>query len=607
MKKTICFLLSFLLCAFGGFNAYAETPSVKISQSSAENTFNENPFGIDLTSTVYGLSANSVNNGSFDNEIEGWSVEGTQFALGDSDPVSEENSVYSVITVLNSAVLKNHGYGEKRAIPLVKGERYKFSCSIKNIDFSGEVCVMLSSSGESSNRIKLSEDTLSKKSWEMLSTEITAPCDGMGELEITFSGSGSLQLDNVSLVPMNSFGFGSEEWKYTALRDDTVQTLKMLSPSFVMFGADAQYWQSSTGELSRRTDGTEVGCHEYLQLCRDLNAEPIPVFDADKIKNSDDDVNSVQGVLDLIEYANADSLTSYFGALRAGNGSEDAFNVRHVYLRGNNSALGRIRTAIEEKYDSITVLTDNDTESILSITDYGKGRTKSNMGAAVLSAKAMLGSKSDFISFKNSIGYESKEKDQPFMIRVSPGGISLSPEYYVQLLLSNNFSEQEIKLPEIHEKITQTARLDSAKQILCVYFINEGASRVIELEPDGFDGAKYISAQTLSSAFKSTANLIGKQRIAPSEQEVEADGAGIRIELKSNSITVVRIAYAGNTGSNFYTLPTELDLSTKLYIPPALRIIAAVLAVSVPLGTVLGFFLYKKVISIKKRTAREDE
>ncbi len=606
MKKTICFMLAFVLCALSGITAYAEAPAIKISESSAENTFNMNPYGIDLTNSDYGLSANLVRNGSFESGDNSWSFEGTQFVLGDSDPVSDFNTAYSVVNVQNSCVLKNHGYGDKNAMYFTEGERYGFSCNIKNIDFSGEVLIQLSS-GRSSNIVKISEDTLNKKSWDTVSAQISAASTDMGELEITFSGSGSLQLDNVSLVPENSFGGGTEEWKYTNLREDTVQALKMLSPSFVMFSADGESWQSGIGDLSQRTDGADVGCHEYLQLCHDLNAEPIPTIDTDKIKSIENSDNYVQGVLDLIEYANADSITSYFGALRAGNGSEDSFDVKYIYLRGKGQSLGRIRSAVEEKYEGITVLTDNDTESICNITDYAGAAAKSNMGAGVLSGKAMISSESGFISYKNAIGFSGDESGEPYMITAGPEGISLSPEYYVQMLLSNNFGEEKIALPQIDEKITQTARLDIAKQILSVYLVNEGASKVIELVHDGFDGAEYVSAQSVSSAFKTTANITGKQRIAPEEKEIEPDGDNIKLELKSNSVTVVRIAYGGNTGSNLYTFPEELDLSTRLYIPAAVRIIAVVLAVSVPLGTVLGFFLYKNIISKKKRSVHGNE
>lgn len=600
-------MLAFVVCAFGGLTAYAGTPAIKISESSAENVFCENSYGIDLTNAEYGLSANLVKNGSFESEDSGWSFEGTACVLGDSDPVSNANTTYSVIQVQNSCVLKNHGYGDKKAMYFTERERYSFSCSIKNIDFSGEILIQLSSGKNDSNIVKLSTDTLSKRSWGVVSAQISAAATDMGELAITFNGKGSLQLDNVSLVPTNSYGSGNAEWKYSNLRNDTVQALKMLSPSFILFGADGEHWQSTIGDLTQRADGGEIGCHEYLQLCSDLNAEPIPTIDTDKIEIGDNPDNYIQGVLDLIEYANADSITSYFGALRAGNGSEDAFDVQYIYLMGKGTALGSIRSAIEEKYDSITVLTDNDTQSICNVTEYGNAAEKNNMGAAVLSGKEMIKHSSGFISCKNAIGFDGDESNEPYLITAGPEGISLSPEYYVQMLLANNFGDQEIALPQIDEKITQTARLDSAKRILSIYLVNEGASKVIDLVLDGFDGVESVSAQSVSSAFKTTANITGKQRIAPEEEEIESDESNIKLELKSNSVTVIRVAYGGNTGSNLYRFAEELDLSTRLYIPVAVRIIAAVLAVSVPLGTVLGFFLYRKGISKKKRAVHRDE
>lgn len=600
-------MLAFVVCAFGGLTAYAETPAIKISENSAEPVFAENPYGIDLTNTEYGLGANLVKNGSFESKDSGWSFEGTACVLGDSDPVSSANTTYSVINVQNRCVLKNHGYGDKKAMSFTERERYSFSCNIKNIDFSGEILLQLSSGKKDSNIVKLSTDTLSKKSWSVVSAQISAAATDMGELEIIFDGNGSLQLDSVSLVPMNSYGSGNAEWKYTNLRNDTVQALKMLSPSFLLFGTDGEHWQSTIGDSAQRGDGSEIGYHEYLQLCSDLNAEPIPTIDTDKIDNNDNPDNYVQGVLDLIEYANADSITSYFGALRAGNGSEDTFDIQHIYLRGNGSALGSIRSAVEEKYDNVAVLTDKDMQSICNVTEYGNGTAKSNMGAAVRSGKEMINSPSGFISCKNAIGFADNESNEPYLITAAPEGISLSPEYYVQMLLSNNFGDQEITLPQINENITSTARLDSAKQILSIYFANEGASKVIDLVPDGFDSVESVSVQSVSSAFKSTANIMGKQRIAPEEKEIESDEGNLKIELKSNSVTVIRVAYGGNTGNNLYRFAEELDLSTRLYIPVAVRIIAAVLAVSVPLGTVLGFFLYKKVISKKKRAVHRDE
>ena len=44
----------------------------------------------------------------------------------------------------------------------------------------------------------------------------------------------------------------------------------------------------------------------------------------------------VQDVLDLIEYANGDATTTYWGAMRAANGSAEPFNLKYIGLGNEN-------------------------------------------------------------------------------------------------------------------------------------------------------------------------------------------------------------------------------------------------------------------------------
>lgn len=72
--------------------------------------------------------------------------------------------------------------------------------------------------------------------------------------------------------------------------------------------------------------------------------------------------NYVQDVLDLIEYANGDATTSYWGALRAANGHAKPFNLQYIGLGNENwgavyernfKALYKV---VKEKYPQITVI-----------------------------------------------------------------------------------------------------------------------------------------------------------------------------------------------------------------------------------------------------------
>ena len=72
--------------------------------------------------------------------------------------------------------------------------------------------------------------------------------------------------------------------------------------------------------------------------------------------------NYVQDVLDLIEYANGDATTSYWGALRAANGHAKPFNLQYIGLGNENWGAVYERNfkalykAVKEKYPQITVI-----------------------------------------------------------------------------------------------------------------------------------------------------------------------------------------------------------------------------------------------------------
>lgn len=77
---------------------------------------------------------------------------------------------------------------------------------------------------------------------------------------------------------------------------------------------------------------------------------------------TDEFKNYVQDVLDLIEYANGDSKTTYFGSLRAQNGSVQPFEMKYIQIGGDNYGeaywrnFDEIKKAINEKYPDITVV-----------------------------------------------------------------------------------------------------------------------------------------------------------------------------------------------------------------------------------------------------------
>lgn len=72
--------------------------------------------------------------------------------------------------------------------------------------------------------------------------------------------------------------------------------------------------------------------------------------------------NYVQDVLDLIEYANAEATTSYWGSLRAANGHEEPFDIKYLAIGNENVGdvyfrnLSAIYKAVHKKYPKLKIV-----------------------------------------------------------------------------------------------------------------------------------------------------------------------------------------------------------------------------------------------------------
>ena len=75
----------------------------------------------------------------------------------------------------------------------------------------------------------------------------------------------------------------------------------------------------------------------------------------------------VQDILDLIEYANGDASTSYWGALRAANGSAEPFNLKYIGLGNENWGeiyernFRELYKAVKAVYPDITIISSSGT------------------------------------------------------------------------------------------------------------------------------------------------------------------------------------------------------------------------------------------------------
>ncbi len=274
-----------------------------------------------------------------------------------------------------------------------EGIAYKLSLFVRNIKYNGALSINLAD--EFGNAV--SKDFKIKKlpgEWTQLThTFIATATTTDGILSFTCEGSGTFQLDVVSLFPGDTWDDGK-----SIFRSDIMQNLADYNPDFVRFPGGCivhgcsvgtiYYWKETIGPIEQRpgawskwaphyrTDG--FGYHEFLQLCEYLDADamfvvPTGMICTGWVPRGDDgnhihpevDVDAfVQNALDAIEYAIGPS-DSEWGAKRAANGHPDPFPLKYVEL--GNEDFGptywerhdKFFHAIRSRYPQIRIITNS--------------------------------------------------------------------------------------------------------------------------------------------------------------------------------------------------------------------------------------------------------
>lgn len=480
MKKIITLVLSLtvILSSFA-MPAYAAQELVlDVSADSKAYDISDGLYGAFIEDISFacdgGLVSNLVNNNSFEyefNNLTAWNSSAKRFEPASDTPLNGNNPNYAVIEVDGKGSLTNTGYtemyeyksyerNEKKAstpdMGFKENTEYDFSCYIYNLDYQGTISFYLDSPKNKSNVTQL-DISACGNAWRKISATLNSVASEDGGLTLEFNGAGTFYIDFVSLVPQNSHGYAKPEWKYTSLRNDLYTSLEQLSPSFIRFpggclaegdSLDNLYnWKNTIGPLEERKqsynlwrDGVgrdyintnAMGYHEYFQLCRDLNAQAVPIvnvgltcqarngyddhvlalkksamtdeewqnyltevrhFDPQDTQGRQDFTNYidsrpvkseedfekyldsialrpgtvewdayVQDILDLIEYANGDANTTYWGALRAANGSTEPFGIKYIGLGNENWGevyrrnFEALYKAVKKAYPDITVV-----------------------------------------------------------------------------------------------------------------------------------------------------------------------------------------------------------------------------------------------------------
>ncbi len=329
-----------------------------------------------------GLNPELINNRSFESaasniQIGGslarWSFCGSgEATLCNADSMYETNPHYLHVSAEKSGyTVYNDGY---MGVPTKAGESYNFFMWVRSVDYVGDFEISV----VDDNGISLTTVVAPDKSdtvnngWTKYTATIVCNETKNGKFKLLLTGIGNIDLDFISLMPTDTWkGTDASKWPLGGLRKDLVQALYDLKPKFVRFPggcivegngfANRYQWKNTIGPLEQRKEqynlwyersGDDpywqsygIGYHEYLQMCEDIGAEPLPIvncslscqFRCTEIYYPDTEEfkREVQDAIDLIEYCNG-GVDTVWGEKRAANGHPEPFNLKFLGIGNEN-------------------------------------------------------------------------------------------------------------------------------------------------------------------------------------------------------------------------------------------------------------------------------
>ncbi|MDO4299745.1 MAG: alpha-L-arabinofuranosidase C-terminal domain-containing protein [Lachnospiraceae bacterium] len=368
-----------------------------------------------------GINANMVNNYSFDgvyfsNEekravqdfLRDWRMDGGSLTSGQEGAL-HPNSRYGRVSVDGRAILSNLGFNGRKehrnecAMSIQQGQEYEFSCWLRNVDFQGTVSVRVTDGENNMLTETAALKSVSKDAWESVDAVICGTSTGYGKLELAFEGTGTLDLDCVSLMAGDYWHKGDPKWRHGKLRRDLICALADMKPSFMRFPGGCivegqlpgnEYnWKDTVGELYERKsnynlwsekieDGGynqsyQIGFYEYFCLCEDLGMKPLPTLSAGlncqirsaqrgeavcpniPVDSEEFGTKIIDNYLDLLEFALGAPGSGVWADLRVRMGHPEPFELDRIGVGNENygeeyyQRFSVIEKAIHEKYPDI--------------------------------------------------------------------------------------------------------------------------------------------------------------------------------------------------------------------------------------------------------------
>ena len=297
----------------------------------------------------------------------------TPIETGTEHPLHPNNPHYALI---GPDTLWNEGWD---GIAVESGKKYDFAMYVLGGGQKQNFKILLV--GHDGTILAKSQLKTNASDWQQFATVLQAKgTDAKARLAIVPQKVARVAIDMISLFPQETFMN-----RKNGLRRDLAQTIADLKPKFVRFpggcmshgqGLDNIYhWNHTVGPLQERKPDFNIwhyhqtrglGFYEFFQFCEDIGAEPLPVLAAG-VPCQNSAANSrgiggqqggipmeqmgayIQELLDLIDWANGDPLTSKWAKMRAEAGHPAPFNLKYIGI-GNEDIIG---TVFEDRYEMI--------------------------------------------------------------------------------------------------------------------------------------------------------------------------------------------------------------------------------------------------------------
>jgi alpha-N-arabinofuranosidase len=200
---------------------------------------------------------------------------------------------------------------------------------------TGDPELILRITDSNDNEIAKSSLPYSGSEWQEVKFSFTSSkTDSMAVLEIIASGTGSVLVDFISIMTADARAKGM-------FRPDLLASFKELKPPFIRWPggsfASTYKWQDGIGPAVSRvyhpndvwggySDYYGFGTDEFLELCRQLDSDPMIVLAATSTKTEE-----VEYAMNWVHYL-IDPATTSFGKMRAANGHSEPYHIPYFQI-----------------------------------------------------------------------------------------------------------------------------------------------------------------------------------------------------------------------------------------------------------------------------------